>query len=139
MESNASSFAPRALRVLSFNILADCWVNADWYRGVPLECLDREARFALILRAVRESACSVACLQEVMEDELTRLAHALQTTYWATPLSANCPTSASAANGTAMLVHRDVLPQECCSVEVFHLWLLEPRVPCMLVLSPVHA
>ena len=66
------------IRVLQFNILADCWVNLsgdggqyyysenkDKKNNVDLSLLELEKRIPLILRQIAEAQADIVCLQEV--------------------------------------------------------------------------
>jgi mRNA deadenylase 3'-5' endonuclease subunit Ccr4 len=56
------------LLVVSYNVLADSYINPAWYPGVPPALLARGARTPAIVRRIADLDGDVVCLQEVEAD-----------------------------------------------------------------------
>ncbi|KAG8467746.1 hypothetical protein KFE25_006798 [Diacronema lutheri] len=93
------------IRVATFNLLADCWVNQPaWYPSTPGSALEPSARLATAVRAIRSIDADVVCVQEATPAALNGLADGLAGEYTISALCANQPTAAAAPNGVAFLV-----------------------------------
>ena len=90
------------ISVMSFNLLARCWVKPEWFPGVDVKTLVWEARVALNLKTITDAAPDVVCMQEVDEHSYPILKEKLaKAGYHLTDLAANHPSSAAVKNGTA--------------------------------------
>jgi mRNA deadenylase 3'-5' endonuclease subunit Ccr4 len=56
------------LLVVSYNVLADSYINPGWYPGVAPTLLAQGARTAAVVRRIAELGGDVLCLQEVEAD-----------------------------------------------------------------------
>jgi endonuclease/exonuclease/phosphatase family metal-dependent hydrolase len=104
--------------VMSFNLLADCWVKPEWFPGVRKDLLlDHKTRRSAAMAVIGGWAADIVCLQEVEEHVRTGLLEAFGRIYHISPLSANSPTSArdaegrEIANGTLIMAKRATIPQ----------------------------
>jgi endonuclease/exonuclease/phosphatase family metal-dependent hydrolase/predicted kinase len=100
----ASGTASAAVRVATFNLLANCWVNTAWYPSTPAESLEPSARLAAAARAIRALGADIVCLQEAEDASLNGLADLLAGEYAVSALARNEPSAAQVANGVAFLV-----------------------------------
>lgn len=91
------------LRVMSFNVLASCWVKPEWFPGLDASILNLETRVALNVKAIVARQPDIVCLQEVDANSHPLFETLLQQHGYAiTPLSKNEPSSSPIANGTAI-------------------------------------
>lgn len=66
-----------SFRVVTYNILATCYINPNWYPGVPARLLDPAVRVPALVRHVARLGADVLCLQEVEHDVFRDLSGAL--------------------------------------------------------------
>lgn len=65
---------PRGLRIATYNILADAYINEDWYPGTPAALLEPGTRRVRLLEHVAALDADVLCLQEVERASFDALA-----------------------------------------------------------------
>mmetsp|Transcript_87024 Transcript_87024/g.241348 ORF Transcript_87024/g.241348 Transcript_87024/m.241348 type:complete len:309 (-) Transcript_87024:86-1012(-) len=93
------------MRVLSFNILAPCWVG-ETYRGIEDALLEAGSRRVKVCQVIARSRADVVCLQEVQADQVSLLRECLGDEFDVSELAENRPTSAPIPNGVLMLTRR---------------------------------
>ena len=64
--------AGAALRIATWNVLADCYVYEDEYPAVPRAALDWGCRRQRLLEALEALEADLLCLQEVEQDHYRR-------------------------------------------------------------------
>ena len=76
------------MRTITWNILADEWVEPHYYPAlVEQKYIDRNNRIKIIVRILIETNADLILLQEVMEDEYETLIELFSCKYFASPLS----------------------------------------------------
>jgi len=58
------------LSLLSWNILAPCWVFKEWYPSQYDLAADDQTRLKLIIAHIRSLGCDIVLIQEAQEDQL---------------------------------------------------------------------
>mmetsp|Transcript_24343 Transcript_24343/g.72550 ORF Transcript_24343/g.72550 Transcript_24343/m.72550 type:complete len:316 (+) Transcript_24343:68-1015(+) len=113
-EAGASAAGEPALRVMTFNVLADCWVapHPENYAGVDAELLDAAARAKVVLDVVERAGAHIVFLQEVQESFMPLLRKRFEPDHFVAPLARNDPTSASEPNGVTMIMKKSHIATE---------------------------
>lgn len=93
------------LSLMSWNILAPCWVNKEWYPSLYELAAAWQARFAIILAKICAMNCDVVFIQEAQEEFLPLFRDKLGGEY-TLHFAPNNPTSAAASNGLLMLINK---------------------------------
>jgi protein angel len=61
------------IQVVTYNILANSYLNLEWYRHCDREALNWEKRKALLCQQVKNFDAQIICLQEVEQDAFDQL------------------------------------------------------------------
>lgn len=93
------------LSLLSWNILAPCWVFKQWYPSLYDAAADEQSRLPLIIEHIRSLAHDVVFLQEAQEDRLGLFREKLADDYFI-EFAGNNPTANPKANGLLTLVRK---------------------------------
>ncbi|CAF3031550.1 unnamed protein product [Rotaria socialis] len=94
------------LSLISWNILAPCWVNKEWYPTLYHLAADYQARINKIVSHISSLNCHVIMIQEAQEDTIHLFKEKLGGNYLYA-FSPNNPTAASIPNGLLTLIHQD--------------------------------
>ncbi|CAF4881441.1 unnamed protein product [Rotaria sp. Silwood1] len=94
------------LSLMSWNILAPCWVDKEWYPSVYDLAADHETRIKTIASTISVHNWDVIMIQEAQEDMIPLFQEELGNDYLA-DFAQNNPTSCSMANGLLTLIHKD--------------------------------
>ena len=94
------------LSLLSWNILAPCWVLKEWYPSLYDLAADNQTRLELIVAHIRSINHDVVMIQEAQEDRLSLFKEKLGDKYLLEFVSNN-PTPASQANGLLTLIRKN--------------------------------
>src|SRR5438094_10454330 len=94
------------LSLLSWNILAPCWVLKEWYPSLYDLAADNETRLKLIIEHIRSLGHDIVMLQEAQEDQLDLFKEILGDDYLFEFVSNN-PTPALKANGLLTLIRKN--------------------------------
>lgn len=94
------------LSLLSWNILAPCWVNREWYPSLYEVAADHQTRLEMIGDRISSLGHDVVFIQEAQEDRITLLKERLNDAYSFDYVS-NDPTTASLANGLLTLIRKN--------------------------------
>lgn len=92
--------------LMSWNILAPCWVQKDWYPSVYHLASDHEKRLNLIFDNIIALNCDLIFLQETQADLLSLFQEKFGEKYLF-EYAPNNPTSASLSNGLLVLIKTD--------------------------------
>ena len=93
------------LSLLSWNILAPCWVLKQWYPSLYDLAADEEPRLALIIEHIRSLRRDIVFIQEAQEDRLGLFREKLGEDYLL-EFAPNNPTSNPKANGLLTLIRK---------------------------------
>lgn len=74
------------MKVLSWNILANEYIQKKYYPTVKEELFNREERFNLIIDNLEEINADIVLLQEVMKEEHNKIKNILKNKYYISPL-----------------------------------------------------
>jgi len=94
------------LSLMSWNILAPCWVHKDWYPSSYELASNYRTRITTILSKISSCNCDVVMIQEAQEDMISLYKEKLNENY-IFEFAPNNPTAASIANGLLTLIHKD--------------------------------
>lgn len=94
------------LRLLSWNVLAPCWVNQPWYPTLFELAANYEERFSKIVHKILSLDFDVVLIQEAQEDIVPLLKQKLND-FYVFHHSWNHPTAASVPNGLLTLIRKD--------------------------------
>ena len=94
------------LWLMSWNILAPCWVAKEWYPALYDLAADHPTRLSTIITHILSLHCDVIFLQEVQDTVLVQLEEKLRHRY-TFQFVANNPTSSSEANGLLTMIRKD--------------------------------
>ena len=121
------------LSLMSWNILAPCWVKKEWYPVLYDLTVDYQTRLSTIISHISSLHCDVVFLQEVQDTTLVQLEEQLRHRY-KFRFIANNPTTGSAPNGLLTMIRNDwkyasevkiiegiLDPQEGEAVQIIHL------------------
>lgn len=127
METKTST-KPLSFSMTTFNVLADCWVNKDWYPGVDPELLEISNRLPLLIQSLKSWNSDIYCLQEVEAHVAKVLVREFGEEYLIPTLACNRPTSASIDNGTLIMVRKSIVhpttyPDEYFLYPTDHIWV----------------
>jgi mRNA deadenylase 3'-5' endonuclease subunit Ccr4 len=94
------------LSLMSWNILAPCWVEKDWYPSLYKLAADYQIRINKILSEISLHNCNIVSIQEAQEDIIDLLKQ---------KLGENClfefasrdPAESAIPNGVLTLIHKD--------------------------------
>jgi endonuclease/exonuclease/phosphatase family metal-dependent hydrolase len=92
--------------LLSWNILAPCWVNREWYPTLYDVAADHQTRINTITAHISSLGHDVIMIQEAQEDTIPLLKEKLGDGYLY-EFAPNNPTAASIANGLLVLIRKD--------------------------------
>ena len=103
-----TSTTSQDLSLLSWNILAPCWIYKEWYPTPALYDLaaDEQARLKLIIDHISSLRHDIVMLQEAQEDRLFLFKEKLGDDYFF-EFAPNNPTPSPKANGLLTLVRKD--------------------------------
>jgi endonuclease/exonuclease/phosphatase family metal-dependent hydrolase len=93
------------LSLMSWNILAPCWVKNDWYPTLFTVASDYHTRLSTIVSYISSCQHDVITLQEVQEETMSILEEMLSNNY-TLQFAWNNPTDSSNANGLATLIRK---------------------------------
>jgi mRNA deadenylase 3'-5' endonuclease subunit Ccr4 len=94
------------LSLLSWNILAPCWVNKEWYPVYYEAAANHQSRLDTITARIASLAHDVVMIQEAQEDTIPLFKQKLDTDY-SFEFVANDSTAASTPNGLLTLIRRN--------------------------------
>ncbi|CAF0858770.1 unnamed protein product [Rotaria sordida] len=94
------------LSLMSWNILASCWINKESYPTLYELAADYQTRMNTIASQISSLNCNVTILQEAQENIIPSLKEKLGDNYLY-QFAPNNPTSASVANGLLTLKKKD--------------------------------
>jgi len=94
------------LSLMSWNILAPCWIEKEWYPFLYEVASDHETRLSRIVSHISSGGHDVIILQEVQEDMFVRLKEELGHNY-IYEFAPNNPTTCSMANGLVTLIRKN--------------------------------
>ena len=94
------------LSIMSWNVLAPCWVKQEWYPYQFEAASDHGKRFSTIVSHLTNLPHDIIILQEVQENMYTRLKESFDEMY-TFDFAPNSPTTCSAANGLLTLIRKD--------------------------------
>ncbi|CAF3791138.1 unnamed protein product [Rotaria sordida] len=94
------------LSLMSWNILAPCWVEKEWYPSVYDLAADYETRIKTIASNISSRNCNVIMIQEAQEDMIPFFQEELGNDYLA-EFAPNNPTPSPIGNGLLTLIHKD--------------------------------
>jgi endonuclease/exonuclease/phosphatase family metal-dependent hydrolase len=94
------------LSLVSWNILAPCWVLKQWYPTLYDIAADDQTRLELIIAHIRSLARDIVMIQEAQEDRLPLFKERLGNDYDFEFISNN-PTRSSKANGLLTLIRKN--------------------------------
>ena len=97
---------PYDLSLLSWNILAPCWVNQEWYPSLYDAAADYKTRLEMISDRIFSLGHDVVFIQEAQEDRIPLLKARLSDAYSFDYVS-NDPTTASVGNGLLTLIRKN--------------------------------
>lgn len=92
--------------LMSWNILAPCWVKEDWYPSLFHLANDHKRRIELIFENIISLNCEIVFLQETQQNLLNLFEEKLGDKY-SLEYSPNNPTSSSISNGLLTLIKKD--------------------------------
>ncbi|CAF1140358.1 unnamed protein product [Adineta ricciae] len=98
--------SPHDLSLLSWNILAPCWVPREWYPSTYDLAADERTRLPLIVDHIRSLNRDIVMLQEAQEDQLDLFKQKLSDIYSFEFISNN-PTASNKANGLLTLIRKE--------------------------------
>jgi endonuclease/exonuclease/phosphatase family metal-dependent hydrolase len=96
------------LSLLSWNILAPCWVLKEWYPSLYDLADDDQTRLKLIVAHIHSLGHDIVIIQEAQEDRLYLFKEILGDDYFFEFISNN-PTSSLKANGLLTLIRKNYL------------------------------
>ncbi|UJR07163.1 hypothetical protein I4U23_011451 [Adineta vaga] len=96
------------LSLLSWNILAPCWILKEWYPSMYDLAADNRTRLELVISHIKTLAHDIVFIQEAQEDQLDLFKEKLSNDYYYEYISNN-PTPCSAANGLLTLIRKNYL------------------------------
>jgi len=94
------------LSLLSWNILAPCYVFKEWYPSQYDLAADDQTRLKLIIPHIRSLSFDIVIIQEAQEDQLYLFKELLGDDYFFEYISNN-PTPVSKANGLLTLIRKN--------------------------------
>ena len=94
------------LSLMSWNILAPCWVNKEWYPSMYQLANDHQKRMEKICSEISSCYCDVVMIQEAQEDLLHLFQMKLGDKYFF-QFTANNPSESSIPNGLVTLIKKD--------------------------------
>ncbi|CAF3198237.1 unnamed protein product [Rotaria socialis] len=94
------------LLLMSWNILAPCWVEKEWYPSVYDLAADHHTRIKVIASNISAWNCNVIMIQEAQENMIPLFQEKLGDRY-ISEFAPNNPSSTSLANGLLTLIHKD--------------------------------
>ena len=94
------------LSLMSWNILAPCWVAKEWYPVLYDLAADHPTRLSTIISHILSLHCDVVFLQEVQDTILVQLEEKLRHRY-TFQFIANNPTTSSEPNGLLTMIRKD--------------------------------
>ncbi|UJR17079.1 hypothetical protein I4U23_003976 [Adineta vaga] len=97
--------SPHDLSLLSWNILAPCWVPREWYPSMYDLAADDKTRLPLIIEHIRSLNHDIVLLQEAQEDRLDLFKERLGDIYLFEFISNN-PTASDKPNGLLTLIRK---------------------------------
>lgn len=92
--------------LMSWNVLAPCWVHQDWYPSLYHLANDHQSRFQLIFQHIISFNCDIVFLQETQQNLLDLFKEKLDDKYFF-EYAPNNPTSSSISNGLLTLIKKD--------------------------------
>jgi len=108
----AATETKKQIKILSWNLLAEVWLNPEWFKGVEQKYMQLPRRLQTIVETIKERKdCDILLFQEIDENMFPFLCKELKTLEFdLMPISQNKPTSAkdkngkTIANGTAVAI-----------------------------------
>jgi len=94
------------LSLMSWNILAPCWVKKEWYPSWYELAADYQTRMEKILSKISSSNCNLIFIQEAQENLLYLFEQKLTEKYFY-QFAANNPSASSIKNGLLTLVEKN--------------------------------
>jgi mRNA deadenylase 3'-5' endonuclease subunit Ccr4 len=91
---------------MSWNILAPCWVEQEWYPSMYQLANDYQTRINVILSEISLLNCDIIIIQEAQQDLLHLFQEKLGEKYFY-EFAANNPTTLSIDNGLLTLINKD--------------------------------
>ncbi len=92
------------LSLMSWNILAPCWVEQEWYPSMYQLANDYQTRINVILSEISLLNCDIIIIQEAQQDLLHLFQEKLGEKYFY-EFAANNPTTLSIDNGLLTLIN----------------------------------
>lgn len=92
--------------LMSWSILAPCWVNKEWYPSMYQLANDHQKRMEKICSEICSCHCDVVMIQEAQEDLLPSFEMKLGEKYFF-QFAANNPSTSSIPNGLVTLIKKD--------------------------------
>ncbi len=94
------------LSLMSWNILAPCWVKKEWYPSFYELASDYQTRINKILSKICSCNCNIIMIQEAQENLIHLFKQKLGENYLY-EFAPNNPTASSIANGLLTLINKD--------------------------------
>jgi mRNA deadenylase 3'-5' endonuclease subunit Ccr4 len=94
------------LSLMSWNILAPCWVEKEWYPSSYQLAADYQPRINLITSKICLLNCDVIMIQEAQENLIDLFKQKLNNNYFY-KYASNNPTKASLSNGLLTLINKN--------------------------------
>ena len=94
------------LSLMSWNILAPCWVKKEWYPSFYDLAADYKTRIKKITSNISSRNCNVVMIQEAQEDLIPLYKEKLGENY-SFEFAPNNPSASSISNGLLTLIHKD--------------------------------
>lgn len=106
------------IKIMSWNILANCWVKPEWFLGVDLKLLDSTFRLQLNVSTIETSGADIVFLQEVDEtSEKILLVELDKIGYHVSKMSKNPTSFSPVANGTAIAIKKSLMYMSHCLIK----------------------
>lgn len=106
------------MKIMSWNILASEWIKKSYYPTIDKKILfNRHARFARILKTIKDANADIFLLQEVMQLEYNSFKKQLNTTYYVSPLTPiqwqySTEKGKKTESGNITLIRRELFPPD---------------------------
>ena len=94
------------LSLMSWNILAPCWVEKEWYPSLYELAADYQTRINIIIAKISLFNCDVIMIQEAQENLIHLFKQKLNDNYFY-QFASNNPSGSSFSNGLLTLIHKD--------------------------------
>ncbi|CAF1046284.1 unnamed protein product [Adineta steineri] len=94
------------LSLISWNILAPCWVNKDWYPSLYELAIDSKTRSNIILSKISSMNCDIIIIQEAQQDFICLCKEKFHNNY-IYEFAPNNPTMSSISNGLLTLINKN--------------------------------